>query len=565
MPSCAQCKTQFLITTLDRQFYDRIAPVFDGKKFALPDPKLCPDCRQQNRLLYKNERVFYPRRCGMCSRKIISIYSPDKPYKIFCPDCYWSDRWDAREYGQDFDFKRSFAEQFDELNKDVPQLSLTTLKNESSEFTHDTMELKHCFLVFDGENGRDCMYGETFINLNDSMDFYYLFDSELCYECVSCRNMYDCKFCFASYGCSECWFLRDCQSCENCFGCANLMRKKYHIFNEPVSKAEYEHFIGEFKSRQWTELEKMKLKTKAFWLSKPVRFAHGLKNENVIGDFVDFSKNAMNCFDCSQIQDCKYCYKLAEGARDCFDLNVWGDNTELILNCDGVGGNAQNILFSYYIGFNASNILYATQCYTTHFLFGCSNMRHSDHCIFNKKYSKEEYEKLVPQIINSMIKTNEWGEFLSPKISPFGYNETHAREYFPLAKNQALALGFNWSDYEAPPPKTDKIIKADQLNTLDNIEQVSDDILNLAIECAETKKLFRIQKAELNFYRQHKLPIPHFHPDTRHAHRMAIRNLRHLYHRACDCEGCEAEFETTYTPDYLGKIYCESCYQKGLV
>ena len=34
-----------------------------------------------------------------------------------------------------------------------------------------------------------------------------------------------------------------------------------------------------------------------------------------------------------------------------------------------------------------------------------------------------------------------WGEFFPASLSPFGYNETVANEYFPLTKDQAEKLG----------------------------------------------------------------------------------------------------------------------------
>ena len=43
-------------------------------------------------------------------------------------------------------------------------------------------------------------------------------------------------------------------------------------------------------------------------------------------------------------------------------------------------------------------------------------------------------------------------------LSPFGYNETIAQDYFPLTREEALAKGFNWSDYEAPSPQVTKTI-----------------------------------------------------------------------------------------------------------
>lgn len=129
-------------------------------------------------------------------------------------------------------------------------------------------------------------------------------------------------------------------------------------------------------------------------------------------------------------------------------------------------------------------------------------------------------------------------------MSPFGYNETVAQEYFPLEKEEALRNGiFNWSDYEAPFPRVEKIIPASKLP--DSIESIPDDILNWAIECEVTKKPFRIIRQELEFYRKHSLPIPRRHPDVRHMDRMKMRNPRKLYERLCDCERCESNHNTS--------------------
>jgi len=37
-----------------------------------------------------------------------------------------------------------------------------------------------------------------------------------------------------------------------------------------------------------------------------------------------------------------------------------------------------------------------------------------------------------------MMKTGEWGEFFPASLSPFGYNETVAQEYFPLSREEVL-------------------------------------------------------------------------------------------------------------------------------
>jgi hypothetical protein len=204
--------------------------------------------------------------------------------------------------------------------------------------------------------------------------------------------------------------------------------------------------------------------------------------------------------------------------------------------------------------------------------FACVGLRNKQYCVFNKQYSKEEYEALVPKIIEHMAKAGEWGEFFPSSISPFGYNETVAQEYFPMTREETLAKGFIWSDYEPPFPKVEKTIPASKLP--ENIEDVPDDILNWAIECEITKRPFRIIKQELDFYRKHRLPIPKRHPDQRHLDRMALRNPRKLFERTCDCPDCAknhaapdgkpTKFLTTYSPDRSEKVYCEKCYAKEI-
>ena len=90
-------------------------------------------------------------------------------------------------------------------------------------------------------------------------------------------------------------------------------------------------------------------------------------------------------------------------------------------------------------------------------------------------------------------------------MSPFGYNETVAQEYFPMTREEITASNiFHYSDYESPFRKVEKIIPANKLP--EDIKDIPDDILNWAIECEVTKKPYRIIRQELDFYRKHSLP-----------------------------------------------------------
>jgi len=166
-------------------------------------------------------------------------------------------------------------------------------------------------------------------------------------------------------------------------------------------------------------------------------------------------------------------------------------------------------------------------CQNVSHLFGCVGVRNKEYCILNKQYEKAEYEKLVARIIEQMQKTGERGQFFHPSLSPFGYNETVANEYYPSTVEQVHPQGFNRSFYEAPAPTAETIIQGKDLpNTID---EVSDDILKSAVACEVTGKLFRIEAKELAFYRKHQLPLPRKHPDQRHLERNVYKTPKSAF------------------------------------
>lgn len=83
------------------------------------------------------------------------------------------------------------------------------------------------------------------------------------------------------------------------------------------------------------------------------------------------------------------------------------------------------------------NLIYCDQCMFSSDLFGCCGIRHGKNAILNKNYSQAEYEILCGKIIDHMQSTGEWGEFFPLTLSPFGYNETVAEDYFPISEIEA--------------------------------------------------------------------------------------------------------------------------------
>jgi hypothetical protein len=232
------------------------------------------------------------------------------------------------------------------------------------------------------------------------------------------------------------------------------------------------------------------------------------------------SKNAHECTDVNNLEDCKYCTRFLD-SRSCYDIYSWWQNSELCYESVAIGENNYGVLFCANVDTNSKNVLYSVHCSGCDNVFGCGWLRNKSYCIFNKQYTKEEYEKEVAKIITHMQSTGERWEFFDPSLSPFGYNETVAQEYYPLDQAASASLWYNRSTYEAPKPVSDKVIQAKDLP--DTIESVSDDIVQSAIACEVTGKLFRILPQELAFYRKHNIPLPRKHPDQRHLERLALR------------------------------------------
>ena len=83
---------------------------------------------------------------------------------------------------------------------------------------------------------------------------------ELCYEIITCINCYQTLF---SQNCEDCvgvYFSYGLRGCNNCFGCVNLHKSSYYIFNKPYSKEEYETKLKSFRVDSYKNITSLKMK-----------------------------------------------------------------------------------------------------------------------------------------------------------------------------------------------------------------------------------------------------------------------------------------------------------------
>lgn len=535
--SCASCGQTFEVSKDDRDFYDRVSPIFNGRKYAIPPPTLCPTCRWQRRIAWRNERTLYKRKCDLTGREMISMHPSNSPFPVYYITDWLSDRWDATEYGRDFDFNRQFFEQFKELCDTVPHFNLfiDPQMDENSEFTNCSSEAKNCYLISQAEKNEDCYHSRGINNCKDCCDCLRVNHCELCYECINASNCFQCLFSQDVDHCSDCFFCTDCRSCKRCFGCHGLHQKEYHIFNQPVSKEEWEDKVSKL---VWTKdvIEQMQERSDEERLRTPQRWARIIQCENSTGDHISECRNSHLVFDSKNLEFCSYCYELLNGARYCHDFSMWGLRCELLYECNGCGYDVYRTLFSNHCWQGITDVLYCDSCFpSVKNCFGCFGVKRKQYCVLNKQYSKEEYEELVPRILEHMTSTGEYGEFFPMELSPFAYNEGLTGEFFPLPKSEVERGGLRWREKQELSEKAEDVAF-----------------------CKVTGRPFRIVSREIAFYKRLKLPLPRLHPDERHRRRVAKRNPRKLWDRTC--QKCDSAIKTSYSPDRPEIVYCEKCY-----
>ena len=504
---------------------------------------------------------------------MFSTYAPESPYVIYCKDCWFSDAWNALDYGVDYDWNKSFFEQFEELKLRVPRVATMHVKmNTNSEYANFLGEAKNAYLAYSIVRSENIMYSRVVDDSLDCLDCLDVQHGELCYESIQSNNLNRTKHIYSCTDCISSEFLFDCVNCKDCFMSSNLHGKQHVFRNQQLSKEDYQKQIQQIDFGSYRQMQNLYREYIGMMGSSIHKYADMLKCTDCTGDNLMASKNTHVSFDVYDSENCKYSDRLI-GLKDSHDIYAAALGE---LHYDGMavtygGSNTKFVL----IGDDMRDSCYIDYCLHSSNLFGCISLKKSSYCILNKRYTKDEYEKLVPQIIehmNTMPYTDpggrvyRFGEFFQPY--QYAYNETLAMEDEPLTKEQVLAKGYRWRDQDVRDYK----ITLPFGDLPDHIKDVDDSILNQIIACEHQGSCnemcttaFKITPQELQFYKHVVVPIPRLCPNCRHYARLKIRNPHKLWHRKCMHEGCTNEFETSYAPNRPETIYCEQCYQREVL
>ncbi|HLD21284.1 MAG TPA: hypothetical protein VJB65_00120 [Patescibacteria group bacterium] len=558
MPQCRICSTSFIVP-------EQVKPLLHY--FDAPEPTCCFDHFLQQHFAYRNERHLYRRTCELCGDSILAMYAPESYVHVYCHRCWYSDNWDALQYGKKYDPSRSFFEQWFDLVQQVPHFNLWQVgESTNSEYANYIRNSKDSYLSFSNLDSEGSVYNSNIDFSRDCADSFQVSKSELLYDCVFTKDSYHCAFLTRAEQCTDCYFGRDLQDCQSCFGCVNLRHKKFYWYNKPLSQEEYQQRLqAALQNRK--AIEKYRKQFEQFAQQFPVEAANIRQSSECSGNEIAHSKNVTNGFNIVELENGADLYR-AIYAHDIY-RSVYIVYPEYVYQ-SSVGPKMHHSCGLYMcseVGFSA----YSYICNNSDELFGCVGLRQKKFCILNVQYSEEEYRQLRQQIIQDMKKHGEWGEFFPIHYSPHAYNDTFSQDFFPMNKEEVLKKGWRWQENQGGTFGKETVQPEHIPNTIDKI---GEEIVKQVLRCTRCNKNYRIQKKELEILELHHLPIPLECQDCRFAQRLKRSYKPKLYERQCMCDrkhhahvdsSCSITIASIYAPNCPEIVYCKECYQAEVI
>lgn len=311
----------------------------------------------------------------------------------------------------------TFFSDFQKLKQKSVHLGARGFKNTNCDYNDFLYFSKNCYMCFDADKFWDCFYCVEGNELKDCCDCSTCEKCELCFACLDCLECFNGTWLQDCRRTSESLFCYDCVGCNHCFGCVGLRQKKYHLFNKQLSEEDWEKEVREWKTKGlkaiWDEFEKLKR-------TVPRRADMFYRTEDSIGNHLTSCKNAYDCFNSVNLQDCGHLCRI---------YTVYGDRNRDSWNAHGgvdledchefiFVGKGYNCSFCYYCEV-VRDCDYCFQVFNSKNCFGCIGVNHGEYMILNQKYEPEEYERKKAEIIEQMKASGEWGHWPLPEGEKF--------------------------------------------------------------------------------------------------------------------------------------------------
>jgi hypothetical protein len=544
---CEHCKQNFTISEEELVLY---------KKVDIELPTLCFFCRIKLHLSFWMFGKFRKAKSDLSGEDLITVLPEKTRYPIYTLTEWHSDKWNALDYGMNYNPSLPFFKQLQDLQEKVPHPHQNGTKNTRCDWCDDVWNSKDCYLSRSMEECEDLFYSYRNVRVINSIDATICFDCEKCYDVSECHHSYRLFYSQHSRDCIDSYFLYDCRNCLNCFMCWNLRSKSYCLENIQYTKEEYEEKLKSFHLGSYKSIQSFRKHFAEIIQKEAVhRQNFNLKVYNSDGDYL---LDCKNCHNCNTISDSEDCYNTIRASKLKSAIDASGCwFSEMLGNCNSCVIGAYALKYSNWSSSRYSE--YLDICIECEYCFGCVGLRKKKYCILNKQYTKEEYEILKDKIISDMKKRREHGQFMPYSMSAGPFNFSTSFLYFPETKKEdILKLGGYWEDISESHLKG---MPTSQLP--DDIKDVPDTIITQALICPETGWRFNVAEDELIFYKANNIPLPRYHFDVRT--KKQLKDLTVLQSYPYTCFYCRNKIEAYYLPEWnYQKIACEECYRLNI-
>ncbi len=530
------------------------------KMLRVPAPNYCPTCRRMRRFVHMNQSRFFKRLCNAPghSEKMISILPEECPFPVYNYEYFTGDEFDPFAFGIKYDENKNIMESLLKLRKNFPMPSFLNRDSSSinSEYSNGGRNNKNTYYGFACFNSENSWYTGLLKNSRDIMDSRIIEESDHLYGGLLSDHIYKSSYIYFSNDCIDSMFLFDCRNCDSCFGCVNLRGAKYQIFNQQLSKEDYKKFLESISPLKRSVLREYEEK---FWnlvKTLPMNASRNVAVENVQGVMLRNTRNVYDVIDADNSEHIRH-VDVVLSHQDSMDILFSGGKSSLLYGTTNIGSHSSNAKFSVSSKF-VTNSDFVFNSKNLDNCFMCFGLQNKSYCILNIQYSPEEYFVLVDKIKSKMLQDDEYGDGVGMEFSAQAYNFSMGQTSFPLTDEQIIKLG----GYVAQESETNvgntKILSIDEVP--ETIDEVGDDIINMAIECEVTGRPFRIIASELAFYRKMKLPLPTIHPAVRLDRLVKLAPAGNKY--KVFCAKCHKSIESMFNPENKYILYCEDCFKK---
>lgn len=505
---------------------------------------------------------IHTRKCDKTGKTIISVFDEKCPYPV-----WHREEWmkNSEPPSASFDPMRPFFEQLWDFFQKSPIPHNVGAGNENCEYTDDWWYCRNCYLSHSGVNNQDCHYCYRILDSKDCEFCVFSFRSELGVDLINCSDCYNLIYSIHARQCRDSAFLFDCRNVSDSLFCWNLRNKQHCIFNKQYTKEEYETERAkyDFSSRKIYEEAKKTfydiLTTRAYWKNVDLE-----QCENCDLDLLQKCKNCTGSFMLSDAEDCANCFR-GGWIKDNL-LSVSSYEGELIYFSCTAQDKCYDIRFCFNL-IQCRFMEYSAHCFNCEYCFGCCGLTNKKYHIFNKQYTKEEYEELVPKIIEHLTDSHsesfpngEFGQFFPAYFAASPYDESLAGFHWPLSREQQIAEGFRVKEFfetEHPEFSSPEEIP-------DNTNNATDAICKKTFLDPIYKKPFRITPSDLVFCKKQKVPLPHS---------FYIRRIKENFSwlffngtlRETVCALTGAKIMTAVPPAFDGRIVSKEAYLEKVV